>query len=277
MRSFRKARVLPGFTLSLGLGVFYLSLIVLLPAITLVLQSFEISWDEFVFFLSDPRLIASFKVTFGAAALASVLNGLLGLLLAWILVRYEFPGRKLVDTLVDLPFALPTAVAGLTLSALFAENGWIGRYLMLLDVKISYTSAGIILAMVFTSIPFVVRTLQPVLEDLSPEYEEAAASLGANKMQVFLRIILPHIRPALIIGTALAFVRSLGEFGAVVFIAGNMPYETEVVSLMIFTYIGEYNYPAAAAVALLILTVSLLLLLLIQLVQNYYGKRHQKI
>lgn len=268
--------MLPGFTLSLGLGVFYLCLIVLLPAITLVLQSLEISWDEFVFYLTDPRLIAAFKVTFSAAAFASLFNGLLGLLLAWILVRYEFPGKKLVDTLVDLPFALPTAVAGLTLSALFAQNGWLGRWLVPFDIKMSYTFVGIIIAMVFTSIPFVVRTLQPVLEDLSPEYEEAAESLGATKRQVFLRIILPHIRPALLIGIALSFVRSLGEFGAVIFIAGNMPYETEVVSLMIFTYIGEYNYAAAAAVALLILAVSLLLLLFIQLVQNYYGKRHRK-
>lgn len=271
-----RARVLPGFSLSLGLGVFYLCLIVLLPAITLVLQSLDISWDEFVFYITDPRLLAAFKVTFSAAAFATLLNGLLGLLLAWILVRYEFPGRKLVDTLVDLPFALPTAVAGLTLAALFAENGWLGRWLVPFDIKISYTFIGIIIAMVFTSIPFVVRTLQPVLEDLSPEYEEAAASLGATKLQVFLRVIFPHIRPALLIGMALSYVRSLGEFGAVIFIAGNMPYSTEVVSLMIFTYIGEYNYGAAAAVALLILIASLLLLLLIQVVQNFYGKRHQK-
>lgn len=271
-----RARVLPGFSLSLGLGVFYLCLIVLLPAITLVLQSLDISWDEFVFYITDPRLLAAFKVTFSAAAFATLLNGLLGLLLAWILVRYEFPGRKLIDTLVDLPFALPTAVAGLTLAALFAENGWLGRWLVPFDIKISYTFIGIIVAMVFTSIPFVVRTLQPVLEDLSPEYEEAAESLGATKLQVFLRVIFPHIRPALLIGMALSYVRSLGEFGAVIFIAGNMPYSTEVVSLMIFTYIGEYNYGAAAAVALLILIASLLLLLLIQVVQNFYGKRHQK-
>lgn len=271
-----RARVLPGFSLSLGLGVFYLCLIVLLPAITLVLQSLDISWDEFVFYITDPRLLAAFKVTFSAAAFATLLNGLLGLLLAWILVRYEFPGRKLVDTLVDLPFALPTAVAGLTLAALFAENGWLGRWLVPFDIKISYTFIGIIVAMVFTSIPFVVRTLQPVLEDLSPEYEEAAESLGATKLQVFLRVIFPHIRPALLIGMALSYVRSLGEFGAVIFIAGNMPYSTEVVSLMIFTYIGEYNYGAAAAVALLILIASLLLLLLIQVVQNFYGKRHRK-
>lgn len=273
----KSLRVLPGFALSLGLGVFYLSLVVLLPAITLVLQSLQISWDEFVFYITDPRLLSSFRVTFMAAGIATVLNLFLGLLLAWILVRYEFPGKKLVDTLIDLPFALPTAVAGLTLSALFAQNGWVGQLLVPFDIKISYTFLGIILAMVFTSIPFVVRTLQPVLEDLSPEFEEAAETLGANKRQIFMRIILPHITPALMIGVALSFVRSLGEFGAVIFIAGNMPYETEVVSLMIFTYIGEYNYPAAAAVAMLILVTSLLLLLAVQLLQNYYSKRHTRI
>lgn len=273
----KSLRVLPGFTLSLGLGVFYLSLVVLLPAITLVLQSLQISWDEFVFYITDPRLLSSFRVTFMAAGIATVLNLFLGLLLAWILVRYQFPGKKFVDTLIDLPFALPTAVAGLTLSALFAQNGWVGQLLVPLDIKISYTFLGIILAMVFTSIPFVVRTLQPVLEDLSPEFEEAAETLGANKRQIFFRIILPHITPALMIGVALSFVRSLGEFGAVIFIAGNMPYETEVVSLMIFTYIGEYNYPAAAAVAMLILITSLLLLLAVQLLQNYYGKRHTRV
>jgi sulfate/thiosulfate transport system permease protein len=272
----KSLRVLPGFTLSLGLGVFYLSLVVLLPAITLVLQSLQISWDEFIFYITDPRLLSSFRVTFLAAGIATVLNLFLGLLLAWILVRYQFPGKKLVDTLIDLPFALPTAVAGLTLSALFATNGWIGQLLVPFGIKISYTFVGIILAMVFTSIPFVIRTLQPVLEDLSSEFEEAAETLGANKRQIFMRIILPHISPALMIGVALSFVRSLGEFGAVIFIAGNMPYETEVVSLMIFTYIGEYNYPAAAAVAMLILVTSLLLLLAVQLAQNYYGKRRSR-
>lgn len=270
------SRVIPGFTLSLGLGVFYLSLIVLLPAITLVLQSLQISWDEFVFYITDPRLLASFKVTFLAAALATFINMFLGLLLAWILVRYEFPGKKLMDTLIDLPFALPTAVAGLTLSALFATNGWIGQLLVPFDIKVSYTFIGIVVAMVFTSIPFVVRTVQPVLEDFSPEYEEAAASLGASKSQTFFRVILPHVTPALSIGVALSFVRSLGEFGAVIFIAGNMPYETEVVSLMIYTYIGEYNYSAAAAVAMVILVISLLLLLMVQVLQNYFSKRHRR-
>lgn len=272
----KKSRVLPGFTLSLGLSVFYFSLIVLLPAITLVTNFLGISWDEIKFYLTDPRLLSAFRVTAITAFWASIINALLGLLLAWILVRYEFPGKKFVDTLVDLPFALPTAVAGLTLSALFATNGWIGQWLAPLGIQVSYTMLGIILAMVFTSIPFVVRSLQPVLEDLSPEFEEAAASLGASKSQIFFRVIFPHIRPALMIGTALSFVRSLGEFGAVIFIAGNMPYATEVASLMIYTYIGEYNYAAAAAVAMVILVTSLILLLIVQLAQSMYFRRYAR-
>lgn len=263
-------RVLPGLTLSLGLSVVYLSLIVLLPAITLVLKAADISWNELMFYFTDPRLISSFKVTFSAAALATVFNGFIGLLLAWILVRYEFPGRKFMDTLIDLPFALPTAVAGLTLSALFATNGWLGQWLAPLGIQISYTFYGIVMAMVFTSLPFVVRTLQPVLEDFSSEFEEAAQSLGANKLQIFRRIIWPHIFPAFLLGLGLSFVRSLGEFGAIIFIAGNMPYSTEVMSLMIFTLIGEYNYVAASVVALFILIVSLLFLLIIQVAQKYY-------
>lgn len=266
----RPKRVLPGLTLSLGLSVFYLSLIVLLPAITLILKAAEISWNELVFYFTDPRLLASFKVTFLTAAVATFFNGVLGLLLAWILVRYEFPGRRLIDSLIDLPFALPTAVAGLTLSALFATNGWIGQWLAPLDIKVSYTFYGIVVAMFFTSLPFVVRSLQPVLEDLSPEFEEAAESLGANRWQIFRRVVWPHIFPAFVQGVGLSYVRCLGEFGAIIFIAGNMPYSTEVISLMVFTYIGEYNYVAAAAVALFILTVSLVLLLLLQIAQRFY-------
>ncbi|WP_328701311.1 sulfate ABC transporter permease subunit CysT [Cellvibrio polysaccharolyticus] len=273
----KSSRVLPGFTLSLGLSVFYLSLIVLLPASTLVLQAAEMSLKEFFQVVTDPRLMAAYKVTFAGAAIASILNAIFGLLMAWILVRYEFPGRRLIDSLMDLPFALPTAVAGLTLAALFAHNGWVGQWFDVAGIKISYTFYGIILAMVFTSIPFVVRAVQPVLEDLSEEYEEAAASLGANKAQIFFRIVLPHIGPALTIGTALSFVRSLGEFGAIIFIAGNMPYATEVISLMIFTLLGEYNFPAASAVALVILFFSLVFLMLIQLVQSYYAKRYKSV
>jgi sulfate transport system permease protein len=267
------SRVLPGFRLSLGLGVLYLSLIVLLPATTLVMQAAQIRWSELIFYFTDPRLLAAIRVTFFAATCAAMCNALLGLLLAWILARYEFPGRKLADTLVDLPFALPTAVAGLTLSALFAKNGWIGQLLAPLGVEISFSIAGIILAMTFTSLPFVVRSLQPVIEDLAPEYEEAAECLGANRLQIFLRIILPTLMPALSMGTALALVRSLGEFGAVIFIAGNRPFSTEVVSLMIYTYIGEYAYGAAAAVAFFLLLVSLLILLFVQLLQFRFRAR----
>ncbi len=266
----RPKRVLPGLTLSLGLSVFYMSLIVLLPAATLVIKAADVSWNELVFYFTDPRLLASFKVTFLAAAVATAFNGVLGLLLAWILVRYEFPGRRLLDSLIDLPFALPTAVAGLTLSALFATNGWIGQWLEPLGIKVSYTIYGIMVAMFFTSLPFVVRTLQPVLEDLSPEYEEAASSLGASRVQIFSRVIWPHIFPAFVQGVGLSYVRCLGEFGAIIFIAGNMPFSTEVISLMVFTYIGEYNYVAAAVLAVFILTVSLALLLLLQLVQRFY-------
>jgi sulfate transport system permease protein len=267
------SRVLPGFRLSLGLGVLYLSLIVLLPAITLVMQAAQIRWSELVFYFTDPRLLAAIRVTFFAAGCAAICNAVLGLWLAWILARYEFPGRKLADTLIDLPFALPTAVAGLTLSALFAQNGWIGKLLAPLGVEISFSIAGIVLAMTFTSLPFVVRSLQPVIEDLAPEYEEAAECLGANRLQIFVRVILPTLMPALSMGTALALVRSLGEFGAVIFIAGNRPFSTEVVSLMIYTYIGEYSYGAAAAVAFFLLLVSLLILLFVQLLQYRYRSK----
>lgn len=266
-------RVLPGFRLSLGLSVLYLSLIVLLPASTLVLQAAQISWSELVFYFTDPRLLSAIRVTFLAAFCASIVNAFLGLLLAWIISRYDFPGRKLADTLIDLPFALPTAVAGITLAALFAQNGWLGRLLAPLGIEVSFSFLGIILAMSFTSLPFVVRSLQPVIEDLAPEYEEAAECLGATRWQTFYRVILPSLMPALSVGTALSLVRSLGEFGAVIFIAGNKPFETEVVSLMIYTYIGEYAYDAATAVAFFLLLTSLLLLLVVQILQWRYGPK----
>lgn len=269
----RTKRVLPGFTLSLGLSVLFISLVMLLPLCTLLLQTAQMSWSEFWFAITDPRVVAAYKVTLLTAAVAALLNGIFGLLLAWILVRYRFPGRSLVDALVDLPFALPTAVAGLTLSAMFATNGWIGSFFEPFGVKISYTQVGIILAMMFTSIPFVVRTVQPVLEDLGPEYEEAAETLGASPIQSFLRVVFPHIMLPLSTGVALSFTRSLGEFGAVIFIAGNMPFETEVASLMIFTRIQEFDQLAAAAIATVILTVSLLLLFAIQVFQARFLKR----
>lgn len=261
----RSTSVLPGFRLSLGLGLLFLSLIILLPIAALVVQASTGSAQEFWRAVTHPRVLASYKVTLITSLIAALINGLFGLLMAWILVRYRFPGRRLLDALMDLPFALPTAVAGLTLSALFATNGWVGSLLLPFGIKISYTEAGIVLAMLFTTIPFVVRTVQPVLEDMSPEYEEAASSLGATPWQSFFLVVLPVLYPALITGIALSFVRNLGEFGAVIFIAGNMPFKTEVISLMIFTRLSEFEYQAAASVALLVAATALLILGLVQL------------
>lgn len=264
----RPYSVLPGFTLSFGLSVFFISLVILLPLAALLISTTELSWAEYWDAVSDPRVVASYCVTASAAALAAFANGALGLLLAWVLTRYEFPGRRLLDALMDLPFALPTAVAGLTLAALVAPTGWFGRWLAPHHIRIAYRYAGIVLAMAFTSLPFVVRAIQPVLEDLGREYEEVAATLGAGPLTIFRRVVLPAIAPALITGTALAFTRSLGEFGAIIFIAGNMPYTTEVTSLMIFVRLQEYNHAAAAAIASVVLFASLLLLFVIQLLQS---------
>ena len=264
---------MPGFPLSLGLSVLFISLIILAPLSALFLKAAQLDWPQYWAAISDARVLASYRVTLTAALLASIANAFIGLLLAWILVRYDFPGRRLLDALVDLPFALPTAVAGLTLSALYASNGWIGEWLSALGIRVSYTYGGIVLAMLFTSLPFVVRTVQPVLADLGPEYEEAASALGATAGQTFRRVIAPALAPALATGTALAFTRSLGEFGAIIFIAGNMPYETEVTSLMIFVRLQEYNHAAAAAIASVVLVASLILLLVIQLMQTRYLHR----
>ncbi len=264
---------LPGFGLSLGVSVLFISLIILLPLCALLLTAARLDWADYWAAISDPRVVASYRVTLGTALTASLFNALIGLWLAWILVRYRFPGRRLLDALIDLPFALPTAVAGLTLSAIYATNGWVGQWLAPLGIRISYTWSGIVVAMVFTSLPFVVRAVQPVLEEVSGECEEAATTLGASRWQTFLRVILPTIGPALTIGTALSLIRSLGEFGAIIFIAGNMPYTTEVTSLMIFVRLQEYNAPAAAAVASVVLLASLLLLALVQWLQTHWLRR----
>lgn len=256
---------LPGFRLSLGLSLLFVCLIILLPVAALMLQVTQGSFDEFWRAVTHPRVLASYRVTLLTALVAALLNGLFGTLMAWILVRYDFPGRRLLDALMDLPFALPTAVAGLTLSSLFATNGWVGSLLLPFGIRISYTEAGIVLAMMFTSIPFVVRTIQPVLEDMAPEFEEAAISLGASSLQVLFRIVMPVLYPALAAGVSLSFVRNLGEFGAVIFIAGNLPFKTEVTSLMVFTRISEFEYQAAASIAILVMLTSLLLLALVQL------------
>ncbi|MFP2768831.1 sulfate/thiosulfate ABC transporter permease CysT [Oceanisphaera sp. KMM 10153] len=266
-------RVLPGFTLSLGTSLLFVSLIILLPLTGLILNTSQMGWSQYWQVISDPRVVATYKVTLGAAAAASLFNMVFGLLMAWILTRYRFPGRALLDGLMDLPFALPTAVAGLTLASLFATNGWYGGWLAELGIKVSYTWIGIVIAMVFTSVPFVVRTVQPVLEDLGPEYEEAAATLGASPWQAFSRVVLPELKPALITGTALSFTRSLGEFGAVIFIAGNMPWQTEITSLMIFIKLQEFDYAAASAIASIILLASFVLLFLINGIQSRFMRR----
>lgn len=266
-------RVLPGFTLSLGSSLLYTCLILLLPLSALVMQLSQMSLAQYWAVITHPQVVAAYKVTLLAAGLASLFNALFGMLMAWILTRYSFPGRTLLDGLMDLPFALPTAVAGLTLAELFAINGWYGQWLAHLDIKVSFTWLGIAVAMAFTSIPFVVRTVQPVLEELGQEYEEAAETLGATRWQSFRRVVLPEVAPALLAGTALSFTRSLGEFGAVIFIAGNLAWKTEVTSLMIFVRLQEFDYPAASAIASVILALSLLLLFMINLLQSRFGKR----
>lgn len=266
-------RVLPGFAISLGVSLLFISLILLLPATGLVMQTKGMSLSEYWYVISDPRLVASYKVTVGSAFAASLFNGVFGLLLAWILVRYQFPGKRILDALVDLPFALPTAVAGITLATLYSSTGWLGSLLENIGIKVAYTPLGIIVAMAFTSIPFVVRTVQPVLEEISQEEEEAGMTLGASDWAVFWRVIMPSLRPALLVGVALSFTRSLGEFGAVIFIAGNMPYVSEITSLMIFVRLQEFDFPAASAIASVVLLTSLSLLLIINLWQGAYLRR----
>lgn len=266
-------RVLPGFGLSLGISLFFISLIILLPITGLFIRAAGMGWEQFWLVVSDPRVVAAYRVTALAALAASLFNCAFGLLMAWVLVRYDFPGRRVLDALMDLPFALPTAVAGITLATLFAESGWYGAWLARLGIEVAYTPLGIMVAMAFTSVPFVVRTVQPVLEELAPEDEEAAMSLGASDLTVFRRILLPALWPAVVTGGALSFARSLGEYGAVIFIAGNSPYISEVISLMIFVRLEEYDFPAASAIAAVVLTVSLLLLLGINVWQERYLKR----
>jgi sulfate/thiosulfate transport system permease protein len=263
----RSRNVLPGFGLSLGITCTYLSLMVLLPLATVFARSAEMSTAAFWSTITDPRVMASYRVTFGASFAAALINTVFGLLVAWVLVRYRFPGRRLVDAMVDLPFALPTAVAGIALTTLYASNGWIGSYLDPLGIKISYTWLGITVALIFIGLPFVVRTVQPVLDDLDAEVEEAAASLGAKRWQTFTRVVFPTVAPALLTGFALAFARAIGEYGSVVFISGNMPMKTEIVPLLIITKLEQYDYTGATAVALVMLIASFMLLLAINLLQ----------
>ena len=269
----RRLQVLPGFGLSLGLSLFFVALVLLLPLTGLVMNVAQLSLTDYWAVISDAQVLAAFRVTLWAAAWASLVNAVCGLLLAWVLVRYRFFGRGMVDALVDLPFALPTAVAGIALAALFAADGWLGRPLAALGVQVAFQPLGIVVAMVFTSIPFVVRAVQPVLEALPRQVEEAAATLGARPWQVFCRVILPLLSPALVSGVVLSFARSLGEFGAVIFIAGNQPFVSKVVSLVIFERLQEFDMPAAAALASVMLAVSLLLLLLVNVWQGFFLRR----
>ncbi len=273
MKSMRHKRVLPGFGLSLGTSLFFTCLVLLLPMSALVIQLSKMTWADYWHVVTEPELVAAYKVTILSAALASAFNAVFGMLMAWILTRYRFPGKTLLNGLMDLPFALPTAVAGLTLAGLFSTTGWYGQWLAQFGIKVSYTWLGIAVAMAFTSIPFVIRTVQPVLEELGPEYEEAAETLGARPWQAFYRVILPEVAPALLAGTALSFTRSLGEFGAVIFIAGNIAWKTEVISLMIFIRQQEFDFPASTAIASVIMAASLLLLFAINVLQSRYGRR----
>ena len=266
-------RILPGFNLSLGFTIFYLSLIVLIPLSALVFKSFTMTVDAFWAAISGPRVLASYRLTFGAALLAALVNVVFGLLIAWVLVRYRFPGKQIVDALVDLPFALPTAVAGISLTALLAGNGWLGQYLEPLGIKLAFTPAGVVIALIFVSLPFVVRTVQPVLEDTEKELEEAAACLGATRWQTFRRVIFPAIAPALLTGFAMAFARAVGEYGSVIFIAGNMPMVSEITPLIIISKLEQYDYAGATAVAVVMLAISFVLLLLINGLQTWQRRR----
>ncbi len=270
----RSSSVLPGFSPALGFTIFWLSLIVLIPLSAAFIKTFELSWNEFWHVVTAPRVLASYKLSFGASLIGALLNVVFGLIVAWVLVRYEFFGKKIVDALVDLPFALPTAVAGITLSALYANNGWIGSLLEPYGIKVAYTPLGIVVALTFIGLPFVVRTVQPVLEDLEGEVEEAAASLGASRWQTFHRVIIPALTPALLTGFALAFARCVGEYGSVIFIAGNIPMVSEITPLLIITKLEQYEYSEATAIAVVMLIISFLLLLLINILQWWSSNRH---
>lgn len=269
----RARRVLPGFGLSLGFTLAYLSLIVLIPLSAVFIKSAGMGWESFVAAATSPRVVASYKLSFGASLLAAAINAVFGLVLAWGLVRYTFPGKKLVDALIDLPFALPTAVAGISLTALYAKNGWLGQYLEPLGIKVAFTPLGVLVALVFIGLPFIVRTVQPILEDLDAEFEEAAASLGASRLQTFRRVIFPTLLPALLTGFALAFARAVGEYGSVIFIAGNLPFVSEITPLMIITKLEQYDYEGATAVASVMLLASFALLLVINGLQAWTSRR----
>jgi sulfate transport system permease protein len=270
---YQPARVLPGFEITLGFTIAYLSLIVLIPLSALVFKTLNLTWEQFWQAVTAPRVVASYKLTFGASFIAALVNAFFGLLLAWVLVRYQFFGKKIVDALVDLPFALPTAVAGISLTALLAGNGWIGQYLEPLGIQLAFNRNGVLIALIFIGLPFVVRTVQPILEDVEKELEEAATCLGATRWQTFSRVIFPTLAPALLTGFAMAFARAIGEYGSVIFIAGNMPMVSEITPLIIISKLEQYDYAGATAVALVMLCAAFVMLLLINGLQAWQRSR----
>lgn len=272
----RRRNILPGFSMSAGITLGYLSLLVFIPLSAAFLRTATGGWDHFWTTVTAPRLIASYKLTLGASFGAAFINAVFGLLVAWVLARYQFPGKRIIDALVDLPFALPTAVAGISLTAIYSENGWIGRYLAEAGIKVAFTPLGVLVALTFVGLPFVVRSVQPVLEDLDKETEDAARSLGATRWQTFTRVIMPTVLPALLTGFALAFARAVGEYGSVVFISGNLPLRTEITPLLIITKLEQYDYAGATAIAVVMLVVSFILLLAINLLQAR-SRRYQEL
>ncbi|MBZ9742998.1 MULTISPECIES: sulfate ABC transporter permease subunit CysT [unclassified Mesorhizobium] len=271
---FKQPSVIPGFGLTLGFSLAYLTLIILIPLSGLIWRSAALGWADFWAIATDRRTLNALEISFGTAFIAAVVNVVFGTLVAWVLVRYRFPGRRIVDAMVDLPFALPTAVAGIALTTLYAPNGWIGKLLMPLGLKVAYTPLGIVIALVFIGLPFVVRTVQPIMEEIDKEVEEAAATLGASRFQIITRVLFPGLAPAIITGFSLAFARGVGEYGSVIFIAGNLPYKSEIAPLLIVIRLEEYNYPAATAIAAIMLALSFVMLLVVNLVQTWSRKRY---
>ena len=273
---FKSPSVLPGFGPTMGFTLFYLSLVVLLPFVALVLKTTSLTWEQFVQVATAPRVMASYKLTFSASLIGAVINAVMGFIVAWVLVRYAFPGKRLLDAMVDLPFALPTAVSGIALTTIYAPNGWMGSRLEPLGIKAAFSPLGVMIALTFIGLPFVVRTVQPAIEELEVELEEAAASLGASRWQTFRRAIFPSLLPALLTGFTLAFARALGEYGSVIFIAGNMPMRTEIASLQIISKLEQYDYAGAAAIGVVLLFASFVLLLIINILQRWAGRRSEK-
>jgi sulfate transport system permease protein len=273
LKGFKQRSILPGFGITMGFTMLYLSLIVLIPLSGILFKTLGLSFSDFWATVTDERVVASYKLSFGASLIGALINMVFGFIVAWVLVRYQFPGKRIVDALVDLPFALPTAVAGIALTQIYSVNGWIGKLVEPLGLKIAYTPLGIIIALTFIGLPFVVRTVQPILQELDKEVEEAAVSLGARRFKIFIRIIFPEIFPALITGTAIAFARGLGEYGSVVFISGNMPFKTEITPLLIMTKLEQFDYAGATAIALVMLIFSFAMMLVVNLLQWRSNRR----